>query len=300
MLGEAVPIAVVSREGEDRPVAAVQHPLGAEALHHPRGVREQILRAPSLRRLGQESRQFAAHVLVGREPRQSCAPRLEAAIPDGGLAAMIEDEARVRAVAAPPVRGVPRMPLRARPLRAGSCIPRTRRGRWGSPPSPPRSPTGGKPGQATVRLPAKDSATRRDPRNARARRRPVAASPREAVAEGPEAQSRHLAAPEPRDYSARSPSEAMPERMPDPISRRDCLTAIAAAGAGAVVAPGVSAAPPPTGRARLEPRPILPLTATSDVFTPSHGLALDRKSTRLNSSHLVISYAVFCLKKKKQ
>src|SRR2546426_3950544 len=30
------------------------------------------------------------------------------------------------------------------------------------------------------------------------------------------------------------------------------------------------------------------------------GEAGDRKSTRLNSSHLVISYAVFCLKKKKQ
>src|SRR2546426_6419556 len=29
------------------------------------------------------------------------------------------------------------------------------------------------------------------------------------------------------------------------------------------------------------------------------GLKADRKSTRLNSSHLVISYAVFCLKKKK-
>src|SRR5256885_11930489 len=28
-------------------------------------------------------------------------------------------------------------------------------------------------------------------------------------------------------------------------------------------------------------------------------LHVDRKSTRLNSSHLVISYAVFCLKKKK-
>src|SRR5256885_9347446 len=28
-------------------------------------------------------------------------------------------------------------------------------------------------------------------------------------------------------------------------------------------------------------------------------LVRDRKSTRLNSSHLVISYAVFCLKKKK-
>src|SRR5207244_10544248 len=30
------------------------------------------------------------------------------------------------------------------------------------------------------------------------------------------------------------------------------------------------------------------------------GLSLDRKSTRLNSSHQIISYAVFCLKKKKQ
>src|SRR5688500_19601807 len=29
------------------------------------------------------------------------------------------------------------------------------------------------------------------------------------------------------------------------------------------------------------------------------GPELDRKSTRLNSSHLVISYAVFCLKKKR-
>src|SRR2546426_7834237 len=29
------------------------------------------------------------------------------------------------------------------------------------------------------------------------------------------------------------------------------------------------------------------------------GADRDRKSTRLNSSHLVISYAVFCLKKKK-
>src|SRR5438034_8110288 len=30
------------------------------------------------------------------------------------------------------------------------------------------------------------------------------------------------------------------------------------------------------------------------------GRRLDRKSTRLNSSHTVISYAVFCLKKKKK
>src|SRR5215510_15158871 len=31
-----------------------------------------------------------------------------------------------------------------------------------------------------------------------------------------------------------------------------------------------------------------------------HGRAEDRKSTRLNSSHVAISYAVFCLKKKKK
>src|SRR5688500_19733466 len=37
-----------------------------------------------------------------------------------------------------------------------------------------------------------------------------------------------------------------------------------------------------------------------DGTAPIAALALsDRKSTRLNSSHLVISYAVFCLKKKK-
>src|SRR3712207_7491287 len=33
-------------------------------------------------------------------------------------------------------------------------------------------------------------------------------------------------------------------------------------------------------------------------FAPPYDLAQDRKSTRLNSSHANISYAVFCLKKK--
>src|SRR5256885_3788360 len=40
----------------------------------------------------------------------------------------------------------------------------------------------------------------------------------------------------------------------------------------------------------------------TQTFVPTNipllGDAPDRKSTRLNSSHLVISYAVFCLKKK--
>src|SRR5262245_65288362 len=38
--------------------------------------------------------------------------------------------------------------------------------------------------------------------------------------------------------------------------------------------------------------------ATVDAI--SQGRLIDRKSTRLNSSHLGISYAVFCLKKKKK
>src|SRR5256885_12172030 len=36
-----------------------------------------------------------------------------------------------------------------------------------------------------------------------------------------------------------------------------------------------------------------------EVLVKPSNRARDRKSTRLNSSHLVISYAVFCLKKKK-
>src|SRR5256885_7537947 len=42
-----------------------------------------------------------------------------------------------------------------------------------------------------------------------------------------------------------------------------------------------------------------PLEAQTENYEAST-LGLDRKSTRLNSSHLVISYAVFCLKKKKK
>src|SRR5690242_7264740 len=38
---------------------------------------------------------------------------------------------------------------------------------------------------------------------------------------------------------------------------------------------------------------------TIEIVTPNlRGAAIDRKSTRLNSSHMSISYAVFCLKKK--
>src|SRR5690606_42070767 len=39
---------------------------------------------------------------------------------------------------------------------------------------------------------------------------------------------------------------------------------------------------------------------TEDPVLKTWMKALDRKSTRLNSSHVKISYAVFCLKKKKR
>src|SRR5256885_5559139 len=50
--------------------------------------------------------------------------------------------------------------------------------------------------------------------------------------------------------------------------------------------------------ARLSPfKPAANLTP--DEVQALYEALTDRKSTRLNSSHLVISYAVFCLKKKK-
>src|SRR6266851_6261112 len=53
-----------------------------------------------------------------------------------------------------------------------------------------------------------------------------------------------------------------------------------------------------TSRTRRE-TPCRPGRARSPARR-SGGAAQDRKSTRLNSSHITISYAVFCLKKKKK
>src|SRR5256885_9721914 len=50
----------------------------------------------------------------------------------------------------------------------------------------------------------------------------------------------------------------------------------------------------PDGLSVVEHRGLVLLT-----LADHHHTVQDRKSTRLNSSHLVISYAVFCLKKKK-
>src|SRR5436190_9238417 len=48
----------------------------------------------------------------------------------------------------------------------------------------------------------------------------------------------------------------------------------------------------------IEERPVAMIAGQPASL--DEGVERDRKSTRLNSSHTVISYAVFCLKKKKQ
>src|SRR2546426_4044146 len=66
---------------------------------------------------------------------------------------------------------------------------------------------------------------------------------------------------------------------------------------------GATGVPPPPGmEAKVELRKAICACAvlTSDMPASAPVSSTDRKSTRLNSSHLVISYAVFCLKKKKQ
>src|SRR5256885_10946278 len=50
---------------------------------------------------------------------------------------------------------------------------------------------------------------------------------------------------------------------------------------------------------RCAPDPDLDRSVRSQRSSAAGSICEDRKSTRLNSSHLVISYAVFCLKKKK-
>src|SRR3712207_8119316 len=58
---------------------------------------------------------------------------------------------------------------------------------------------------------------------------------------------------------------------------------------------------PPRGRAAALPRPLLARRAEDArrALVEARLGHRDRKSTRLNSSHANISYAVFCLKKKK-
>src|SRR5256885_4811197 len=56
-------------------------------------------------------------------------------------------------------------------------------------------------------------------------------------------------------------------------------------------------APLPRQKHQQWPEAVSPIAEARHMLVPLPANHQDRKSTRLNSSHLVISYAVFCLKK---
>src|SRR5947208_13474531 len=55
----------------------------------------------------------------------------------------------------------------------------------------------------------------------------------------------------------------------------------------------------PAERSECRGSTVLQNSSSCELMGGFPALARDRKSTRLNSSHQIISYAVFCLKKKK-
>src|SRR3712207_7162410 len=65
-----------------------------------------------------------------------------------------------------------------------------------------------------------------------------------------------------------------------------------------IYGPRAEDGPADGGRWRVEIELLLDLLSLGGRRPPGHHRRQDRKSTRLNSSHANISYAVFCLKKK--
>src|SRR5205807_8695643 len=91
------------------------------------------------------------------------------------------------------------------------------------------------------------------------------------------------------------PTTHPPPTPPPPLSLHDALPICPPAGASVAPAPG----PGPPNTLRRLPSDTVPASGVNRKQR-SRRKPQDRKSTRLNSSHLVISYAVFCLKKKKR
>src|SRR5256885_7078986 len=78
-----------------------------------------------------------------------------------------------------------------------------------------------------------------------------------------------------------------------------CAVAVALAACSRDLSAQSTRAAPPTAAAPAGAAAEGPASAPAAAQTSGFASAPDRKSTRLNSSHLVISYAVFCLTKKK-
>src|SRR5438552_10910321 len=120
-----------------------------------------------------------------------------------------------------------------------------------------------------------------------------------------------LPVPVSRTYTYEIPTALLERVVPGsrvvvPVQRRQVVGLVVAVD---VPAPEVSAKPiaaAPDGEPALSPALIELGRWIGSYYGAPLGLALrallpgDRKSTRLNSSHQIISYAVFCLKKKKK
>src|SRR5262245_64745728 len=87
--------------------------------------------------------------------------------------------------------------------------------------------------------------------------------------------------------------EAQKKNLPKPTSWKDLTKPVYK---GTVVMPN----PASSGTGFLDVSSWLQLFGETEGWKYMDALHQDRKSTRLNSSHLGISYAVFCLKKKKR
>src|SRR5699024_11754484 len=82
------------------------------------------------------------------------------------------------------------------------------------------------------------------------------------------------------------------DRAPDRGSARDLGGVVVRSASGDVSDEGVGDG----GEVVRRELEVEAAAAAAALRPPGHGGSLDRKSTRLNSSHVSISYAVFCLK----
>src|SRR2546426_6012175 len=111
-----------------------------------------------------------------------------------------------------------------------------------------------------------------------------------------------------RERLPKRPLDIRPHFGSQPRRRRAFAAqlVIARVASGKLEAPGVLVESPPHPRRVLEivrvrfRKIVVRLPVIGFGRAPDEAVSRDRKSTRLNSSHLVISYAVFCLKKKKK
>src|SRR5256886_826334 len=86
----------------------------------------------------------------------------------------------------------------------------------------------------------------------------------------------------------------------DDLDRRDALKLIAG-GLGLAALSGTASCAPTVRASSAQPRlQAGPAPERFFAAPPIDPVRIDRKTTRLNSSHSQISYAVFCLKKKKK